>query len=73
MNTRRDGSMIVLTPDEGKYLTNGDVYTEGEVYMNYNSDVSIWEEVDSMPEPPEPPMDEQVTDTEALDIITSRT
>lgn len=72
MNTRREGSMIVITPDEGKYLTNGDVYTDGEVYMNYYSDVSIWEEIDYMPEPPEPPMDEPITDTEALDIITSR-
>lgn len=67
MNTRYEGSMKVLSPSDNKYLTNGEAYTDGEVYMKYDADDSAWIETDSMPEPPE--SDEPISDTEALNII----
>lgn len=53
----------VLTPAEGLYLTNGDTYSE-KVYLGKNAQIEDWQEVDSIPEPPEP--EEELTAEEAL-------
>lgn len=56
---------IRLTADEGKYLHNGDTYTI-EAYLPVNSYVEDWDEVTEIPEP----QDEELSDSEALNIIT---
>lgn len=67
MNIRIEDGLKILTPDEGKYLTNGETYTATEVYMAPTGDETAWTEVDSIPNPPEPDVD--LTDAEALNII----
>ena len=54
--------ITVLTPDEGKYLTNGETYST-KVYLGKNADHNDWREVDSIEEDPE------LTAEEALAII----
>ena len=67
MTVEIDGTLKILTPAEGKFLTDGTTYAEYQVFMNANKDHSDWYEVDSIPEPPAP--DEDIPDTEALNII----
>ena len=40
--------MITLTANEGKYLTNGEVYTDGTVYLPDGADTSVWYETDEV-------------------------
>lgn len=54
--------ITVLTPADGKYLTNGDTYST-KVYLGKNSSPSEWWEVDSPEEDPE------LTAEEALSVI----
>lgn len=54
--------ITVLTPAEGKWLTNGETYSQ-RVYLGKNSTPSDWWEVDS------PEADPELTAEEALDII----
>lgn len=54
--------MTVLTPSDGKYLTNGETYS-AKVYLGNNAFESDWWEVDSIEDDPE------LTAEEALEII----
>lgn len=40
--------MITISPSEGKYLTNGVIYTNGELYLPAEADANAWYEVDSV-------------------------
>lgn len=40
----------ILYPDEGKYLTNGDTYSDSAVYLGNIDSPNNWTEVDSIPE-----------------------
>lgn len=56
-----------LRPDEGKALFNGKDYTTA-VSMPLDADHSNWQEVDA----PNPEDIEEITDAEALQIITGK-
>lgn len=43
-----DKGIRVLTPDEGKYLTNGETYST-KVYLGKNASPGEWREVDEIP------------------------
>ena len=43
-----DKGIRVLTPDEGKYLTNGETYST-KVYLGKNASPDEWREVDEIP------------------------
>lgn len=62
MMTETIKGMIVLTPSEGKYLTNGETYST-KVYLGNNASESDWWEVDSIED------DHELTAEEALEII----
>ena len=64
VNTNEKGIRI-LTPAEGRYLTNGETYSE-KVYLGKNASPDDWWEVDSIPDVPEDP---ELTAEEALNII----
>jgi hypothetical protein len=70
MEVRIEDGLKILTPAQGKYLTDGNLYTQTEVYMKPSADISMWTEVDNAPEPEQP--DEDISDTEALHIITGQ-
>lgn len=59
------GKFTILTPAEGKYLTNGETYST-KVYLGKEASPDDWWEVDEIPEEA---ADEELTDSEALDII----
>lgn len=61
------GKFTILTPSAGKYLTNGETYST-KVYLGKEASPEDWWEVDEIPEEPEG-TDEELTDSEALDII----
>lgn len=65
MMTETIKGMTVLTPSEGKYLTNGETYST-KVYLGKNASESDWWEVDSIPIEEDDP---ELTAEEALDII----
>ena len=46
--TINDKGIRVLTPDEGKYLTNGETYST-KVYLGKNASPDEWREVDEIP------------------------
>jgi hypothetical protein len=52
----------ILTADEGKWLTNGQTYSQ-QVWLGINDSPSNWHEVDESEA-------EELTDSEALQIIT---
>ena len=54
----------VLTADEGKVLTNGSTYSK-QVWLGVNDSPANWQEVDEEE-------GEEVSDTEALEIITGQ-
>lgn len=55
----------VLTADEGKFLTDGVIFTK--TYISVDPiDSSLWSEVDAA----EVPQEDEISDTEALAIIT---
>ena len=57
-----------LTPDVGfDYITNGETWSE-LVYLGRTDRVDNWH--DTNDEPPEPPIDDELTAEEALSIIT---
>ena len=60
--------LSVLTADEGKYLHNGDTYTDS-VFLGIYDSPDNWVEVDEIPDEPEQ-TDEEITAEEALAIIT---
>ena len=62
-----DKGIRVLTPDEGKYLTNGETYST-KVYLGKNASPDDWREVDEIPEIDETE-DPELTAEEALEII----
>lgn len=70
MEVRIEDGLKILIPAEGKYLTDGTTHTQSEVYMKPSADISLWHEVDEAPEPEQP--DEDISDTEALNIITGQ-
>lgn len=55
-----------LTPDEGKWLYNGEVCSD-LVFLGRNASPDEWTEVDHYIEPSE---DDELTAEEALEIIT---
>lgn len=55
----------VLTPDDGRYLTNGETYST-KVYLGKNASPDDWREVDEIPEIDDDP---ELTAEEALNII----
>ena len=59
------GKFTILTPSEGKYLTNGETYST-KVYLGKEASPDEWWEVDKIPEEA---ADEELTAEEALDII----
>ena len=69
-----DGDEHVIESDEGKLLTNGD-YTVYMVYLEHESDIDLWWEIDA-PEEPEITIytEEQLTsmtNAELQDILAS--
>lgn len=46
MNIERTDKFLILTPDEGKALTNGDVVAEYQVYLPLDADTTVWYEID---------------------------
>lgn len=52
----------ILTADEGKWLTNGQTYSQ-KVWLGINDSPNNWHEVDESEA-------EELTDSEALQIIT---
>ena len=42
-------TQIILTADEGKYLTDGETYGK-TVVLPADADPSVWKEVDHLPE-----------------------
>lgn len=64
ITTNTNGTRV-LTPDEGKYLTNGETYST-KVYLGKNAKPDEWWEVDAIPDEADDP---ELTDTEALEII----
>ena len=51
-----DTKLRILTPDEGKALTDGATYTTGTVYLAWNADISKWREIDESEVPPPKPL-----------------
>lgn len=47
--TITENGIRVLTPDEGKYLTNGETYSE-KVFLGKDASTDDWTEVDTIPE-----------------------
>ena len=64
-NTTNERGIRILTPEDGKYLTNGETYST-KVYLGKNANVEDWHEVDSIPNEEADP---ELTDSEALAII----
>lgn len=60
-----DKGIRILTPSDGKYLTNGETYST-KVYLGKNASPEDWWEVDEIPDETEDP---ELTDSEALEII----
>lgn len=60
--TTNEKGIRILTPAEGKYLTNGETYSQ-KVYLGKNGSPSDWREVNSPDEDPD------LTAEEALSII----
>lgn len=56
---------VQLTSDEGKVLTNGDIYS-GSVVIGTHDAVGNWREI---PEEDVPVEDEDLDDSEALEIL----
>lgn len=42
-------TQIILTADEGKFLTDGETYGK-TVVLPENADPSVWKEIDRLPE-----------------------
>lgn len=61
--TERNG-LKILTPAEGKYLTNGETYSE-KVYLGKLDSADSWTEVDVIPEETEQTPEEQIEDLKA--------
>lgn len=62
--TNKNGTRV-MTPDEGKYLTNGETYST-TVYLGKNASPDEWREVDAIPDEADDP---ELSAEEALDII----
>lgn len=60
-----DKGIRILTPAEGKYLTDGETYST-KVYLGKNASPDEWREVDGIPNEADDP---ELTAEEALDII----
>lgn len=60
-----DKGIRVLTPDEGKFLTNGGTYST-KVYLGKNANPDEWREVDEIPTEEDDP---ELSTEEALEII----
>lgn len=43
--------ITVISPVEGKYATNGEVYSDSRVYLGILDSPNNWTEVDEKPEP----------------------
>lgn len=56
--TERNG-LKILTPAEGKYLTNGETYSQ-TVYLGKFDSADSWTEVDEIPEETEQTPEEQI-------------
>ena len=39
-----------ITPDEGKWLTNGEVYSDSIIYLGKYDSPANWQEVDESPD-----------------------
>lgn len=60
-----DKGIRVLTPGEGKYLTNGETYST-KVYLGKNASPDDWREVDEIPAEEENPEAAEADYLEAL-------
>lgn len=65
--TTNDKGIRILTPSDGKYLTNGESYST-KVYLGKNASPDDWREVDEIPEIDETE-DPELSAEEALEII----
>ena len=65
MMIENTNGMTVLTPSEGKHLTNGETYST-KVYLGKNASESDWWEVESIPIEEDDP---ELTAEEALELI----
>ena len=63
--TTNERNISTVTPEDGKWLTNGTVYSQ-KVILGKNASPDDWWEVDSKPE--QEPINE-ISDSEALAII----
>lgn len=69
MMTETIKGMTVLTPSEGKYLTNGETYST-KVYLGKNASESDWWEVDSIPiEEDDPDLTVEETLAELMEVL----
>ncbi|MGM9640552.1 MAG: hypothetical protein ACI3V3_04225 [Faecousia sp.] len=60
--TINDRGIRILTPADGKYLTNGETYSQ-RVYLGKSASADDWREVDSIPDEADDP---ELTDEEAI-------
>ena len=68
MTTQIINGMTVLTADSGKYLHNGDTYTDS-VYLGIYDSAENWEEVDTIPDAVDTPDALELTAEEKLEKI----
>lgn len=68
MTTQIINGMTVLTAGEGKYLHNGDTYTDS-VYLGIYDSAENWEEVDTIPDAVDTPDANTLTAEEKLEKI----
>lgn len=59
--TNKNGTRV-MTPDEGKYLTNGETYST-KVYLGKNASPDEWREVDEIP------AEEDATEADYLEAL----
>ena len=68
MTTQTINGMTVLMADNGKYLHNGDTYTDS-VYLGIYDSAENWEEVDTVPDAVDTPDADTLTAQEKLQQI----
>ena len=62
--TDKNGTRV-MTPDEGKYLTNGETYST-KVYLGKNANPDEWREVDEIPAEED---DDEATEADYLEAL----
>lgn len=59
MRRKTECGKICLIADEGKRMNYGEIYTR-KVYLNSETEIALWKEVDEPPSPEEPITPEQI-------------